>query len=65
MRQILALTALLVLSAPDAFAGRNGTPVINVPTLSEWGMIVAAAALMLAGILFSIYRRRAALKHKA
>ena len=60
MRQILALTALMMLSAADAFAGRDVIPVESVPTLSEWGMIVAAAALMLAGVLFSIYRRRAA-----
>ena len=60
MRQILALTALMVLSAPDAFAGLEVTPITNVPTLSEWGMIVTAAALMLAGVFFSIYRRRAA-----
>jgi len=60
MRQILALTALMVLSAPVAFAGGPVIPIESVPTLSEWGMIVAAAALLLAGVLFSIYRRRAA-----
>ncbi len=60
MRQILALTALMMLSAADAFAGRPALPIESVPTLSEWGMIVAAAALLLAGVLFSIYRRRAA-----
>ncbi len=60
MRQILALTALMVLAAPDAFAGRPAIPIESVPTLSEWGMIVAAAALLLTGVLFSIYKRRAA-----
>ncbi|HML96260.1 MAG TPA: IPTL-CTERM sorting domain-containing protein [Thermodesulfobacteriota bacterium] len=60
MRLILALIALSMLSAADAFAGIEAIPVTSVPTLSEWGMIVAAAALMLAGVLFSIYRRRAA-----
>ena len=60
MRQILALTALMMLSVADAFAGIEVTPITNVPTLSEWGMIVAAVALMLAGVFFSIYRRRAA-----
>ena len=31
----------------------------NVPTLSEWGMISAAAGLMLVGVFFVIRRRKA------
>jgi len=30
-----------------------------IPTLSEWGMIVAAGGLVLVGALFMVYRRRA------
>jgi hypothetical protein len=32
----------------------------NVPTLSEWGMIAAAAGLGLAGVFFAARKRRAA-----
>jgi hypothetical protein len=32
---------------------------LNVPTLSEWGMIAAAAGLALIGVFFAIKRRRA------
>jgi len=60
MRQILALTALIVLTSADAFAGAPMIPVTTVPTLSEWGMIAAAAILMLTGVFFALYRRRAA-----
>lgn len=31
-----------------------------IPTLSEWGMIAAAAGLMLVGVFFAMRRRRAA-----
>ena len=31
----------------------------NIPTLSEWGMIAAAAGLMLVGVWFAVRRRRA------
>jgi len=34
--------------------------VANVPTLSEWGMIAAAAGLGLVGVFFAIRRKRAA-----
>ncbi len=60
MKRILTLTAVIVFSVADAFAGGPMPPTIDVPTLSEWGMIVAAAALMLAGVFFAIYRRHAA-----
>ena len=30
----------------------------NVPTLSEWGMIAAAAGLMLVGVFFVVRRKR-------
>ncbi len=32
----------------------------NVPTLSQWGMIAAAAGLVLVGVFFAIKRKRAA-----
>ncbi|MEW6146194.1 MAG: hypothetical protein AB1598_14370 [Thermodesulfobacteriota bacterium] len=32
----------------------------NIPTLSEWGMLAAAAGLMLVGVFFAVRRRRAA-----
>lgn len=60
MRQILAMAAVIVLSAADAFAGVARPIVHNVPTLSEWGMISTAVGLMLAGVFFALYRRRAA-----
>lgn len=60
MRQILALTTLIVLTSADAFAGTVMIPVTSVPTLSEWGMITATAVLMLTGVFFALYRRRAA-----
>jgi hypothetical protein len=31
----------------------------NIPTLSEWGMIAAAAGLMLVGVWFAVRKRRA------
>ena len=33
----------------------------NIPTLSEWGMIAAAAGLGLVGVFFAVRRRRAAI----
>jgi hypothetical protein len=33
----------------------------NIPTLSEWGMIAAAAGLALVGVFFAVRRKRAAL----
>ena len=35
-------------------------PVSNIPTLSEWGMMAAAAGLMIVGVFFAVRRRRAA-----
>jgi hypothetical protein len=32
----------------------------NIPTLSEWGMITAAAVLVLVGVFFAVRRKRAA-----
>ncbi len=32
---------------------------INIPTLSEWGMIAAAAGLALIGVFFAVRRRKA------
>lgn len=32
----------------------------NIPTLSEWGMIAAAAGLVMVGVFFAVRRRRAA-----
>ncbi|MGH7851413.1 MAG: hypothetical protein ACREOP_14040 [Thermodesulfobacteriota bacterium] len=32
----------------------------NVPTLGEWGMIAAAAGLMMVGVYYAIRRKRAA-----
>lgn len=31
---------------------------VNIPTLSEWGMIVAVTGLMLVGVLFAVRRRK-------
>ena len=36
----------------------NATNVSNIPTLSEWGMIAAAAGLGLVGLFFAVRRRR-------
>ena len=36
-----------------------GNPDRNIPTLSEWGMIAAAAGLMMVGVFFAVRRRRA------
>lgn len=37
-----------------------GVPSRPIPALSEWGMVAAAAGLMLAGLLFALRKRRAA-----
>jgi hypothetical protein len=37
----------------------NVQEVANIPTLSEWGMIAAAAGLMLVGVWFAVRKRRA------
>ncbi|MEW6144568.1 MAG: IPTL-CTERM sorting domain-containing protein [Thermodesulfobacteriota bacterium] len=36
-----------------------GQRVSNIPTLSEWGMIAAAAGLMMVGVWFAVRRRKA------
>jgi len=40
----------------------NGPDVSNIPTLSEWGMIAAAAGLMLVGVFFAVRRRRSTMQ---
>ncbi len=40
---------------------RFGNAERNIPTLSEWGMIAAAAGLMLVGVFFAIRKRRASI----
>jgi hypothetical protein len=40
---------------------RFGNAERNIPTLSEWGMIAAAAGLMLVGVFFAVRRRRASI----
>ncbi len=40
----------------------NGVPPANIPTLSEWGMIAAAAGLMLVGVFFAVRKRLRASK---
>ncbi len=37
----------------------NVSAVSNIPTLSEWGMIAAAAGLGLVGVFFAVRRRKA------
>lgn len=36
----------------------NGQPLTNIPTLSEWGMIAAAAGLAVVGVFFAMRRKR-------
>jgi len=48
----------------DGFASRtctfiNGIPERNIPTLSEWGMVVVAAGLGLIGLFFVLRRNKA------
>lgn len=38
---------------------RFGNAEQNIPTLSEWGMIAAAAGLMMVGVFFAVKRKRA------
>ena len=38
----------------------NRPAVANIPTLSEWGMIAAAAGLVLVGVFYAVRRKRAA-----
>ena len=35
-----------------------GNAGLNIPTLSEWGMIAAAAGLMMIGVFFAVRRKR-------
>jgi hypothetical protein len=55
----------LICNVPTAngtctFFNVRGDIVRNIPTLSEWGMIAAAAGLALVGVFFVIRRKRAA-----
>lgn len=59
MRKILAITAVILLSAANAFAGRPiPIPVTNIPTLSEWGIVGAVVVLGLVGVFFLVRRRK-------
>lgn len=59
MKQVLTLITVLVLSAADAFAGKMPLPLVDVPTLSEWGLIATAVGLGMIGLFFAIKRRKA------
>lgn len=41
------------------FSNVEGTETAAIPTLTEWGMIAAAAGLMMIGVFFAIRRKRA------
>ena len=41
------------------FINVPGDTASNIPTLSEWGMIAAAAGLMIVGVFFAFKRKRA------
>lgn len=56
-RNIVMLSAAIIVSAQSAFAGSIPPPQVNVPTLSEWGMIGSAVVLGAAG-LYSIFKRK-------
>jgi len=52
------------ISGPEDFSQgvdevRFGMILSNIPTLSEWGMIAAAAGLVMIGVFFAIRRRKA------
>ena len=48
-------------TAPETICTFVNVRPASIPTLSEWGMIAAAAGLMLVGVFFVIRRRKAAL----
>lgn len=56
-RTIIMLSAVIIVSAQSAFAGTIPSPPVNVPTLSEWGMIGAAVVLGAAGF-YSVFKRK-------
>ena len=35
------------------------TPILGIPTLSEWGMIAVAAGFILIGVYYAVKKRRA------
>jgi hypothetical protein len=45
-------------STTCTFNNVPGSSVTNVPTLSEWGMIAAAAGLVLVGVFFAVRRKK-------
>jgi hypothetical protein len=52
----------LICNAPTVngtcvFVNVRGTPATNIPALSEWGMISAAAGLVLVGVYYALRRR--------
>ncbi len=59
MRKIIAITAVIVLSGADAFAGTVvPLPILNVPTLSEWGIVGAVMVLGLVGVFYLVRRKK-------
>jgi LPXTG-motif cell wall-anchored protein len=59
MRKFLALMAVIVSSAANAYAGRPvPVQVTNIPTLNEWGTVGAVVVLGLVGVFFLVRRRK-------
>lgn len=54
---VITVTAAVIISAQSALAGSMSSPQVNVPTLSEWGMIGSAVVLGAAG-LYGILKRK-------
>ena len=57
------ITRINVASPTNGFEGLGRisfgfTPPRNIPALSEWGMIAAAAGLMLVGVFYAVRKRR-------
>lgn len=51
MKLILAIMAVIVLFAADAFAGSLIARPISVPTLSEWGLIAMFVVIGIVGFI--------------
>ena len=56
-RTAIVVSAAVIISAQSALAGGQPPPQVDVPTLNEWGMIVAAVTLGAAGV-YSIFKRK-------
>jgi len=57
-RDIIIVSAVVIIFfAQSVLAGEPPPPQVDVPTLSEWGMIGAAVTLGVAG-LYSIFKRK-------